>query len=748
MKSGVIRLCARIHDQRRARERSFHPLVTARGSSIRGSVQRCAEFIYGMTRRNREIMTRELRIILAALLLAWCGLPMLAQEAAEEPADTIEEVLVVTASRTEQKLHDVPASITVITSDQLETIPADDYGDILRNVPGINVTQIGARDIQVSSRQAVGSLATGQLVLVDGRTLYLDFFGFVIWEFLPLDTAEVKQIEVVQGPGSSVWGANAMQGVVNVITKSPKELEGTHLKVGAGELESAQASIAWATASEKTGFKVSASYFQQDEAYDRPTGIIPGTQTPYPAFENSGTSQPRIDLRYDIDTSNDTTWSFSTGYSATDGLMHTGIGPFDIDDSSNLSYVKGSWSRLGMNITAFANILDGNAANLLTVGPDGRPLELGFDSNTYNIDFTNTSVIGQSHVLTYGINARKNEYDLSIAPTGTDREEYGIFLNDEILIGDHVRWVIGARVDDIDPVGTVVSPRTTLMISPKPNHTLRFSYNEAYRAPSLIENHLDIIILNQVLLPAFPPLLPAPSGFIFPSAARGNPELGEEQLEALEIGYVGTFDKSTFSVSIYENELKDATDFFTAAYYDSSNPPPGWPLPPFIPVAPGVIVGTVPTNTFPALFSYRNVGSITNTGVEFSVDARPKRNWRYNFNLTWQDEPEVDGILLSEVNMPPATRLNFGVSYDSGKFYANGNLNYQDEAFWTDVLDSRFHGPTEEFGQINLGFGWRFNDEKIILGIIGSNITDEDVQQHVFGDIISRKISAELRFVF
>ena len=694
-------------------------------------------------------MTKELRIILAALLLGWCAAPILAQEAeVEEPADTIEEVLVVTASRTEQRLHDVPAAITVLTTEQLETTPADDYGDILRNVPGVNVSQIGTRDVQVSSRTATSSLSTGQLVLVDGRSLYLDFFGFVIWEFLPLDTAEIKQIEVVSGPGSSVWGANAMQGVVNVITKGPLDLDNTYAKVGAGELDTAQASITWATKSDNKGLKVSASYYQQDEPYDRPTGLIPGTQTPYPAFENNGTSQPRIDLRYDMDTANDTTWSFSAGYSATDGLMHTGIGPFDIDDSSNLSYVKGSWNRLGMQVTLFGNFLDGQAANLLTVGPDGQPLQLGFDSTTINLDFTNTSVIGQSHILTYGVNARSNDYDLSIAPTGTDREEYGVFIQDEILIGDHVRWVIGARYDDIDPVGDVVSPRTTFMVSPNPNHTFRASYNEAYRAPSLIENHLDIVILNQVLLPPFPPLLNNPTPYIFPTLALGNPELGEESLEAIELGYVGTFDKATVSVNLYENELSDATDFFDSQFYSSANPPPGWPLPPFIPVAPGVFVGTVPADTFPSVFTYRNVGSITNTGIEVAVNARPTRNWSYNFNFTWQDDPDVVGIDLSEVNMAPATRFNFGVNYDVPKFYFNANMNYQDEAFWTDVLDARFHGPTEEFGQINVGFGWRFNDERLTLGIIGSNITDERVQQHVFGDIISRKISAELRFVF
>ena len=124
----------------------------------------------------------------------------------------IDEVMVVTASRTEQLVHDVPAAVTVITSQELEHAAVDDYGDILRTVPGVNVTQISARDIQVTARAATNSLATSQLVMLDGRTLYLDFFGFVMWDFLPVDVNEIKQIEVVRGPGSAVWGANAMAG--------------------------------------------------------------------------------------------------------------------------------------------------------------------------------------------------------------------------------------------------------------------------------------------------------------------------------------------------------------------------------------------------------------------------------------------------------------------------------------------------------------------------------------------------------
>lgn len=143
------------------------------------------------------------------------AVPAFAQEAGgqESPGDTpqdeVEEVIVVTASRTEQALNEAPAAITVLDARTIESIPADDYGDLLRNVPGLNVSQTSARDLNMTSRGSTNTLSTSQLVLLDGRSLYLDFFGFVMWDFLPVNPGEIKQIEAVRGPGSAVWGANA-----------------------------------------------------------------------------------------------------------------------------------------------------------------------------------------------------------------------------------------------------------------------------------------------------------------------------------------------------------------------------------------------------------------------------------------------------------------------------------------------------------------------------------------------------------
>ena len=147
---------------------------------------------------------------------------------------TRKEDVVVSASKTEQQLVDAPATMTVINSQTLAMSPSANYADILRNVPGTNVSQISARDINVNQRGATSSLATGQLTVVDGRSVYLDFFGFTMWEFVPNDLDQIKQIEVIRGPASAVWGANALTGVVSFITKTPREMAGESVTFGAG----------------------------------------------------------------------------------------------------------------------------------------------------------------------------------------------------------------------------------------------------------------------------------------------------------------------------------------------------------------------------------------------------------------------------------------------------------------------------------------------------------------------------------
>ena len=214
------------------------------------------------------------------------------QKPEEQEPQKYEETVVVSGSKTEQKLIDAAVTMTVITADTIENAPTRNFADLLRSTPGLNATQVSARDINVTTRSATGTLATGQLALLDGRSLYQDFFGFVMWDFLPVNLNEIKQIEVIRGPASAVWGANAFHGVVNVISKSPREVQGTSVTVGLGTMnrsvngdDADSGSLVYFSGThaqainDRWAFKLSGGGYSQD-ALPRPTGLIPGSPPP------------------------------------------------------------------------------------------------------------------------------------------------------------------------------------------------------------------------------------------------------------------------------------------------------------------------------------------------------------------------------------------------------------------------------------------------------------------------------------
>jgi outer membrane receptor protein involved in Fe transport len=669
---------------------------------------------------------------LTVLGLCMISAPLLAQNQEQE-------LVVVSATRTENSLAEAPAAVTVITTEMIDRTPGDDLGDLLRNVPGLNVSQTSVRDINMTSRGSTNTLSNSQLVLLDGRSIYLDFFGIVLWDLLPVQTTEIRQIEVVRGPGSAVWGANAMSGVTNVITQRPKDIVGTTVVVGTDG-----ANVVHAEGDEDFAWKVSGGIFDQT-AYDRPTGVVPGSNPPqtYPDFANQGTTQRRADLRFD--------WGMDDGYftlgvggAATDGIIHTGIGPFDIDHDTELSYVQADWYAGNAHIGASAQFLDGNATNLLTLSSNGQPLGFKFINDTYNLDLSNSNQIGDHHFITYGGNVRMHNFDLDIAPRADNKDEWGVFVQDEIDLSEKWRWVIGVRYDDIDPLrDSVVTPRTSLLYSFTPNHTVRISYNEAFRTPSAINNYLGISILQ--------PLAP---GVAAVADAFGDPALTEESLEAYEIGYVGYLQNGmALTLSAYRNETRDSIDFFVVDLYGPTNlPAPGPTMPPALIPCFAIPPGTNPAcplgglaGVVPADYSYRNIGTTIDRGVEFSLDQSVD-NWYWWVNASWQDQADITGADPADVNQAPEWRANLGIGQEINRFFWNATVNYQDEAYWADVLFAR--APTDAFTQLNASVGWRFRNDSLTLKLIGQNLTDEKVQQHIFGDIIDRRLSAQVSITF
>jgi outer membrane receptor protein involved in Fe transport len=700
------------------------------------------------------------------------------EEEEEEQPPVYAEQVVVTATRIEQQLVNAPATVSVVTSDVIQSTPATNYAELLRSVPGVNIAQTSARDFNITMRGATSTLSTSQLALVDGRSLYLDFFGFVAWDLLPMNPNEIRQVEVIRGPASAVWGANAMNGVVNFISKTPRELAGNSATISfggfdrsvngsdadAGTMFSINGTHARAI-DDRWSYKISAGGYTSD-AFARPTGLIPGTTTAYPEFTNQGTTQPKLDTRVDYESAEGRyTLVFAGGYAGTDGIIHSGIGPFDMAGGVGLGYATMRYTRNALRVNVFTNILRGDATALLSFGPDGLPIPFSFKTNTYDIEFGNVNLLGSRQVLSYGGNFRYNNFDLSIAPRGDNRTEGGAYLQDEIFVSELVRLNLGARVDKFDVVeGAMFSPRVALVLKPHADHAVRLSYNKAFRSPSLINNYLDVTIVNQLNFAQLAPINPVFTQlgtFNFLVEATGNEALREESIEAIELGYTGVINnRATVSAAVYYTKNSDEIFFTQVGRYRATNPPAGWLqrlafLGPQIPLAileglpPPCASPTQPCTTggLPSEFSYRNLGINRNKGFELGIDAAASRAVNVFANYSFQALPDPD-FDLSEVNRPPRHRVNAGFSVNTDRYVGNLSASFVDEAFFQDVLDARFHGPTEAYTQINGAFGVRWLGERLTTTIKVINLGNEDIQSHVFGDVIKRQVIGELRLQF
>ncbi len=733
--------------------------------------------------RHKEARLRNCFTTVLALLLvaspALAQTPQTPPPAPEEPPIYAEQVI-VTASKVEQQLVNAPATVSVITSDVIASSPATNYAELLRSVPGMNITQTSARDFNINMRGATSTLATSQLALIDGRSLYLDFFGFVAWDFLPVNPNEIRQIEVIRGPASAVWGANALSGVVNFITKTPREMAGDSFTLGVGTFgrevkDNGRGSGAlWyfngthaAAVNDRWSYKVSAGGLGQD-ALPRPEGVIPNAQkTPYPAFPNSGTRQPKFDSRVDYEAPGGAyKLSFSGGFAGTEGIIHTGIGPFDMNRGTKLAYGSARWTKGAQKFNLFTNILDGDANALLSFDLQGKPILFNFNTKTFDAEYGNVNAIGTRNVLSYGGNLRYNQFDLSLAPRGDNRSEGGVYVQDEIFINDYLRWVVGARLDRFSVLDEPnFSPRTAIILKPAPDHAVRFSFNRAFRAPSLINNFLEVTIVNQLDLRAINPAFAAAPGgpiYNFPVQANGYEDLIEQQVDAFEAAYTGVINKrATVTAAFYYNKSKDDIFFTQVGRYRATNPPPGWlaKVSPLVgvPTALGILEVLPPscvgqltscnTGGIPAEFSYRNLGTVKDKGIELGVDAAVNRALNVFANYSYQFTPDPD-FAIEEVNLPPTNRVNAGFNFSQGRFLGNMNLSYQDEAFWQDVLDARFHGTTEAFTQVNGAMGVKWARDKVTTTIKFTNLFDKEIQSHIFGDILRRQVIGELRVQF
>ncbi len=434
-----------------------------------------------------------------------------------------------------------------------------------------------------------------------------------------------------------------------------------------------------------------------------------------------------------------------------------------------MGYGKVGYTRKALKLNFFTNIVDAQAPSLLLNDPvTGKPVQLNFKTQTYDVEFGDSVVTSTTNLVTFGGNVRRNNFNVVVAPTAQDRTELGAYVQDE-LIFTHVRFTIGGRVDKFGNISEpVFSPRLTATFKPAPDHAFRVSYNKAFRSPSMINNYEDIQVVVATDLSGLAPLLPpslrpavaAPFplvvrtvGSMLPVGTTPQQPLTEESLTAYEVAYTGTFrDRTTLTGALYVNRMDNSIRFTQLPSnldpYTADAPPPGWPL-------PNVILSALAQQGIflpRTAFTYLNLGPIRQKGLELSVDHRLNNALTASVNYSWQGNPTVlpsaTPYPLQKLDLPPTHRFNIGFNFDGTRLLGSTMVSYTDRAFWDDVLSTAFYGFTDPYTTVNAAFGIKWPRYRMTTDVKVTNLFNADIQQHVFGDILKRAAVAEVQFRF
>lgn len=434
----------------------------------------------------------------------------------------LQEETVSIASRYEQPISEAPSNVYVISDEEIRQSGATDIPTILRRIPGIEVMQVNGADFNVSVRGNNQLNANKLLVMVDGRSIYVDAQGFIFWKLLPVTLLEIKRIEVLKGPASSLYGFNAFDGIINIITKSPEEMKGTTLQVGGGTFGTITSSAIQAGTIDKFGYRLSIGH-NQNAAWNSSNSLAFRDSLVNVLTEYALPGGSRVRLfsglvdsnRFEGPLTQDTVVSSKPSQ----GYVHV------VYERPNF-YIRGFWNRFDLSSVQTFNPLLGPFQTL--TNRDGVQ-DAFFGADTYNLEAQHAIDLTRALRLTYGANYRHNALSSNVISGFSREDRMGFYGQTEWRAMDTVTLVAGLRYDLDTFIHPTVSPRIALLYNLAPAHTVRLSGSVAYRPPTLFEKTFDERVSTN------PPLPPLTTNVV------GGTNLNPEQIISYEAEYQGWY---------------------------------------------------------------------------------------------------------------------------------------------------------------------------------------------------------------
>lgn len=526
------------------------------------------------------------------------------------------DITVTSAAKRAQASSDAAAAVYVITREEIRRSGANSLPEILRMAPGIQVARISGRSWAVSARGFNSRFSTKLLVMVDGRSIYTTMFSGVIWEEQPVFIDAIERIEIVRGPGGALWGINAVNGVVNIITRQAGDMAGLQVSAGGGSHEKASGGVSFGGSNALGDYALYAEH--RDTDYFGPSGEL--------LRQSQGG------------------WRLDRELASGALTFHGDLSQSDFGDAP--AYPAASMAtatKAGNALLAWERQLTGGALELTTqYSWTNRALPDDWDESSFGLDAQFSAARMGRHVVTGGVGYRFAQDEMHapseamvLSDLQVDQHEWSIYAQDEVhFFADQLRLIVGAKLEDLEFTGLAFQPTLRGLWHVNEEQTLWAAASRAVRTPSRTELHGRMNF-----------------GFDSPQGRTmmrmyGNQDLHAEDLHAFELGWRWRPYRSlSFDLALYRNEY----DGLIAATMHSAGFEPGPP--------PALVLSS----------HFANADATSAEGVELAAEWAALDWLRLELQSTWQDSgaTSVSGVPGSiDPKRTRMLRAQFDLPYD------------------------------------------------------------------------------------
>jgi outer membrane receptor for ferrienterochelin and colicin len=672
--------------------------------------------------------------------------------------DVFEES-VVTASKGAQSPLDAPNSTSIITEQDIRLSGLVQIPDLLRRLAGVDVMETTNSQTEVSMRGFNQAFSNKVIVLINGRSTFVDLLGSTFWATLPIGVEDIERIEVVRGPGSALYGADAFNGVINIITKAPGEGK-SGVSVLYGDHNLAHGTMSASGRDKEVAYRISGGF----DYFPRWSTIVSNNrvdvQTAPANYGGQQSSQKSV--RLNVDVTRDMGSGVLIGVGA--GYSHAAyeVGPyspltdlvFDTDTVDATAFVTSKH----IEIHGFYNTYRGqNQYDATYIGQTSFPSEYALnvlDVEAQYLDDEHGK--GLDNSLHLGIGYRYKEATLAYLAGGGATENWeSAYVHDEFSFGKQMgprrqfALVGDLRGDYVQYLGKLVpSPKGSILFHPSKQSTIRGIVATAFRIPTFLESYFG----TDLQLPATGGSLASYSS----NSSVGSPRLNPEQVVTEELGYLNQeSDYFTFDSAVFHNNVNNLIELAPNRAITVGDLAAGNPLSNY----------NAPTNTYPLFYGgWQNQCQTYNVyGAEIGARANPTEGLDIYANYTLMSvNADTSGCSAAQLvgyvpdQRTSAHKVNGGVQVRTKiGIDASVDVNYVSSQDWALQIQNvaaqkieyqSFH--LDPYVVVNARIGYRFFKNKADIGLVANNLLNAQHREYPFSQAVGQRIMGTLSYRF